>query len=487
VSTDRAFAAFIAPDGVTLVEHQRDHAWVRAVAQWTDIRPARSVDDAVARLSALLARTGARRPRLAIAIEQFGVMHHLMTLPRASDDVIEPIVKRDLQRVFGVSDAVVAFTRGEAAKPDAGGPRQVVIAAAPPGTVDALRSITPVETRIEIATVVPKAMHALYELSGASREPTAVLVALESGPHLAFFLDGRLELAIDPPIALEGDRPSVELILDQLERGAVYFRQQFRGAEASRVLLSARDEEYTRVAAAIEERLTARVQPLFKGVSSPEAVVAIGAALEARRKTPLDLYPHPPTVAQRAATFVRGPMRYVTAAAVAAGIALIWGAAQVLSLASANRDATRFRDSIAQQTPALSPMRAVAQRRADLVAQAAFVRADIAERSTLTHTLAAIAAIAPDGISFDTLHVQRTGDDWSTTIAGTARGATTTQAVYGLDALLRSIRAQHAVSGASLDDFDYPKPADDSLPHTTGPVTIAFHLSFTSRRDASSP
>lgn len=481
MSTERAFAAFIAHDGVTLVEHQRERGWVRAVGEWTDLRPVSSIDEAIAHMAALLSRIGVRKPRVAIAIEQFGVMHHLMTLPRAGNDVIESIVNRELQRVFSMSDPV-AFTRSETAGAGANGPQQIVVAGAPASTVDALRALAPAGADVEIATVVPKAMHALYELSGAAREPTAVLVALESGPHLAFFLDGRLEVAIDPPITLEGDRPAVQMILDQLERGAVYFRQQFRGAEATRVLLAARDDEYGQIATAIEGRFTARVQPLFKGASSPEAVIAIGAALEARREAPLDLHPHPPTLAQRAGALVRGPMRYVAVAA--AAIALIWGTAQVASLVSANHETKCLDESIASASAAVAPICAVAQRRADLVAQAQFIRGAGAERASLTRTLSAIATGSSDDISFDTLHIQRPADGWSATIEGTSQGATTTQAVYTLDALLRTIRAQHNVTSAALDDFDYPKSAADSLRPAGGPVTIAFHLSFTARRDA---
>lgn len=482
MSGGRTFAAFIAHDGITLVEYQRDQEWVRAIDQWTDLRPASSIDEAVARLSALLGRTDARKPRLALVIEQFGVMHHLMTLPRTTDAVIEPIVRRELQRVFSATDPVVSFTRSEVPGADPKAAQQIVIAAAPKDTIEALRAITPSTTRIDIATVVPKAMHSLYELGGASREPTAVLVCLESGPHLAFFLDGRLELAIDPAIAVEGDRPTVAMVLDQVERGTVYFRQQFRGAEATRVLLAARDDEYTEIATAVESRITARVKPLFKGAASPEAIVAIGAALEGRHDSPLDLYPHPPTAAQRAKRLVRGPARYVTAAVAVAAIALVWSAVQVVSYASPNRETNRLRQTIAAETPAIAPMRQVAQRRADLAAQASFVRNGIADRAAVTRTLAAIGSNAVDGISFDTVHVQRAGEGWSATIEGTARGATTTQAVYRLDAVLKSIRALHTVSTASLDDFDYPKAPDDSVRATSGPVTIAFHLSFTAHR-----
>lgn len=481
MSGDRTFAALIGPGGVTLVEHQRDQDWVRAVGQWTDLRAAASIDDGVTRLAALLDRAAARKPRLAVVIEQFGVMHHLMMLPRATDAIIAPIVKRELQRVFGANDPIVAFTRGEAPA-DAGAPQQVVIAAAPRDTIDGLRLLSSNGARIEIATVVPKAMHSLYELNGASKEPTAVLVCLETGPHLAFFLDGRLELAIDPPIAPEGDRPTVDMILDQLERGAVYIRQQFRGAEATRVLLAAREDEYTEIAHAIENRLTARVKPLFKGAASPEAVVAIGAALEGRHRSPLDLFPHPPTLGQRAGALVTGPTRYVTAAVAAAAIALLWGATQVSSLVSVNRETARLRDTIAVESPAIAPMRTVALRRADRAAQAGFVRDAIADRSSLTRTLAAIGANAAEGISFDTVRVERSADGWSATIEGRARGATTTQAVYGIDALLRNIRELPTVSAAALDDFDYPKAAADSLARAGAPVTIAFHLSFTAKR-----
>jgi hypothetical protein len=451
-----------------------------------DARPASSIDEAAARLTALLARTGTRQPRLAIAIEQFGVVHHAMALPRAADDIVAPIVRRELQRIFGLVDPVLAFTRGDTARGDSG-PRQVMIAAAPSATIDGLRAVTPRETKIEIVTVVPTAMHALYESSDASREPTAALVVLDSGPHLAFFLDGRLELAVDPPIAPEGEARSIATILDQLERGALYFRQQFRGAEATRVLLAVRAEDYARVATAIEERFRSRVQPLFRGAASPAAVVAVGAALEARRKVPLDLFPHQPSVAQRASSFVRGPRRYAAAAALLGAISFAWGAAQVLTLVSARREASRLQASIAEQTAALAPMRPVVQRRADLVSQVSFVRAGIAERALLTRTLAAVVSNASAALSIDTVAVRRADDGWAASVEGTARGTTTTQAVSGIDALVRSIRAQHGVSAVSLDDFDYPKGADDSLPRAAGPTTIVFHASFAIRREASDP
>ena len=108
----------------------------------------------------------------------------------------------------------------------------------------------------------------------------------------------------------------------------------------------------------------------------------------------------------------------------------------------------------------------------------------IADRSTLTGTLAAISANASESIALDTVHVRRADDGWSATVEGTAHGASTTQAVFGVDALLKGIRALHTVSVASLDDFAYSQAGADSLRSTTTPVTIAFHLSFTVKRAA---
>src|ERR1043165_3937534 len=108
------------------------------------------------------------------------------------------------------------------------------------------------------------------------------------------------------------------MIIDQVERGAVYFRQQFRGASATRILLAARAEEYEQLAADLESRLGARVKPLVGGHASPEAVIAMGAVLESQSAAPLDLYPHPPTVGERVTAALKGPNAVMAAATAAA-------------------------------------------------------------------------------------------------------------------------------------------------------------------------
>lgn len=482
---ERTFGALVAHDGVTLVEYENERTGLRISGHWTDATPSGSIDDALARLTSLVNASGAKRSRVSIVIEQFGVVHHVMTVPAAAEEVLRPIVIREVQRVFGLSDPVVAFAPGASQERRHGpradtntAPRQLFVAGAPADTIDALRrQLQEQQISVDIATVVPKTMHSLYEATGASLEPTAVLVCLESGPHLAFFLEGRLELAIDPPIALEGERPTVPMILDQVERGAVYFRQQFRGATATRVLLAARPDEYDAIAAALEGRLSARVKPLFTGAASPESVVAIGAVLEGRRARPLDLFPHPPTLAERAAKALRGPNAFVAGGVAAALIAALWAGSQVLSLSSMKRENSALRDSIRVAIPATTSMRQIAERRADVVKQAEFIRNGIAERAAFTSTLTAISATLPAGIVFDTLNVNRAQAGWSAYVGGTARGASAADAVRGLQSFLEGLRARQGVASATLDGFDYAPVSADSTKHDSG-VTLHFQVSF---------
>lgn len=491
----RAFGALIANDGVCLVEYEAERTGMRIIDQWIDPARSQSIDEALGRLRALVEARGAKQPRLAIAVEQFGVFHHTMTLPGATDDVLLPVIRREVQRAFGVADSVIAFTRGapserrEASRADERtAPRQLLIGGAPRIVADALASaFRGSDIRVEIATVVPKSIHSLYEATGSSLEPTAVLVCLEGGPHLAFFLDGRLELAIDPPIALEGERHPIPMILDQVERGTVYFRQQFRGAQPTRLLLAASPEDFEPLASALETRLGARVKPLFAAPSSPAAIVAMGAVLEARRAAPLDLFPHPPTMSERMARALRGPNAVVAASATAAAIALIWAASQYLSLNAATRASAQLDASVRQGIVQVAPIRSVAERRADVSRQLEFIRTSNRERATLTASLVQVASTAPAAIRFHGVQVVRSANGWLTTIEGQAVGATPAQAVRALDLFYSAIRGRSDVSAPNLDQFDYdsPKPAGDSTaakapePVQDAGITLQFRMSFT--------
>ena len=318
----RRFGALIAHDAVCLVEYVAERTGVRVVNQSIDRQRTTSIDEAVARLATLLSARGARRPRLSIAIENFGVFHHVMALPHVPDRELRSIVTRESERLFGVSDPIVAFTRDI----------RVFVAGAPRETIDALRSqLGTQDIDVEVVTVVPSAIHSLYRATAAPPEPTAVLACLQGGPHLAFFAAGRLQLAVETLLAPAGERASIEAILDQVELRTMYFRQHFR-ASPVRMLLSAHTGKFDALAQSLEKRLTVPVSPLFASSLSPDGVVAVGAALEARQEKPLDLY-HPPratTVVDPIRTAMRGPNLVVAGLAAAALVAGVWSAKLVM-------------------------------------------------------------------------------------------------------------------------------------------------------------
>jgi hypothetical protein len=308
-----------------------------------------------------------------------------------------------------------------------------------------------------------------------------VLTCLDGGPHLAFFLDGKMELVMEPPIALEGDRATAEAIVDQVERGAIYFRQQFRGATATRVLLAARADEYEALAAAIERRFGARVSPLFGGVGSPERVLAMGAVVAARSSEALDLFPHPPSLRERMALTLRGPNAIVTGAAAAAILAVGWSSVQFAALSAARADVAALQASVSMALPAVAPMRRIAERRADFANTVDYLRGVHRERATVTRALATIASSAPAGIRFDSVRVARSNSGWNAVVQGQASGATTAEAVRGLDMFYRGIRELPGVSSANLDQFDYPAPKAADSTHRAmdaTPVVLEFRVSF---------
>ncbi|HTE44668.1 MAG TPA: hypothetical protein VK636_05445 [Gemmatimonadaceae bacterium] len=490
----RCFGALIAHDGVCLVEYRTERTGIRVVHQWTDTGRSPTIEEALDRLLALLAAQRVSRAKIAVAIEQFGVVHHVMTLPNAADSALRPVIQREIQRVFGIIDPVVSYSREDA--PAAPGrspatradaqatPGQVFIAAASHATIDALGSKL-ASHDVQIATVVPKAIHSLYEATGGSFEPTAVLVCLEGGPHLVFFLDGHLEMAVDPPIALEDERASVGMILDQVERGAIYFRQQFRGAVATRMLLASRATEYDELSFALTSRLNVRVKPLFAGAASPEAVLAMGAVLETQSAVPLDLFPHPPTISERVAKAFRGPNAIMAAAASAAVIAGIWAATQFAALSSVRQDAVRLQAELRGDVASVVPMRQIAERRADFDREVAFVRDGRGERADLTASLQGIADQLPPGVRFDSVRVSRTATGWLASIGGEATGVTSAQAVRNLEAFYELVRARRGVSAPVLDQLDYPSSTDaDAIRKPGAPIVIQFHVSFAVARPA---
>lgn len=476
----RTFAGLLAHAAVHLIEYQADDDGIRVIGEWWERQPSASIDDAADRLITLLSARGAVHPRLALALTDFGVFHLSLPLPTTHGDLVEPILQREAQRLFGIADPVVTFGRDE--WPDDGdtdGPTQIFAAGAPRETVDALRArITPTDVHVDVVTVVPRAVQRLYDVGLADLAPTAVVTWLDDGAHLAFFLDGRLELAIDPPppITAGDERPTIATVIDQVESGIARFRQQFAAAPAQFLLCASR-QSFDALASALEERFGIPVMPLAAESSSPATTVAVGAVLEAEQPAPLDLFPHQPTRLERVRQLLRGPNFILAGIASAALIAVSWSAVQVVSAASARRDVERLRAEVRASLADIEPMRRAAEARADFVSQTTFVAATASERDALTSSLSEIVDDAPADVKLDSLQITRAPSAWSASLVGEASAPTAARAMGVVDAYYQSIRRRSDVVSPALDDFDVSAAAGSDRAANRN-VVVRFRVSF---------
>src|SRR5207249_8897243 len=119
-------------------------------------------------------------------LQHFGSFFHTIVLPPAPEEVVRPIILREVQRSFNITDAAVAYStagpveRRDASRGDGGQvPQQVLIAGAPNSVVAALKaSFASARIRVEGLTVMPTVFRRLYDALDGSTEATAMLVCL---------------------------------------------------------------------------------------------------------------------------------------------------------------------------------------------------------------------------------------------------------------------------------------------------------------------
>lgn len=484
---ERRFAALVDHEGVYLAEFHRERGGIRIVDQWSDTRRADTIDVAVERLRELLLEQKARRMRLAIALQHFGAVFHEMALPPAADEVLRPIIAREVQRVHGIVDPVVAYDKVAAtARPGAdrpaarSGSQQILIAGAPRTTVDALsRGLADDRIVIDGVTIVPQALRRVFEAMPHSDQATAVLASLRSGPHLAFFLGGDLRLSIDPPLALEGESDGIAAAVSQVDRGVRYFRQQFGGAEPATLLLAASSESYETLAAALQQRVGAAVQPLFRQMRSAEAVVAMGAALDTGRADALDLYPHPPTFADRARAALSGTRGLTTAAYAVAAASAIWAAAETAQVYLARRAVESANAAVGRAFASTGQLQSAAVGRAEYSEIVRTVTSLRDRRQHLVSQLASISDSIPSALTFDSLSVVSAQAGWEGNIGGRVVAPKTADAVKSVNSFYEALRALPGISATTLDQFDFPAARDTTAAAETSGITIHFRVSFT--------
>jgi hypothetical protein len=483
----RSFAALLDQDSVVVLEFHQEKAGFRLVDTRARAQRFASADAAADAVVDLLHEMKAKNPSVSIVLQHFGSFFHTLVLPPAASEHLRPIIEREVQRSFNITDAAIAFTAGSTVErreaPRAGGqvPRQVFIAGAPRSVVDAIAArFAQKRVHVEGLTVVPEVFRRLYDALDGSTEATAVLVCLHNGPHVAFFVNGRLELAIEPPLALEGEAPlETAVVIDQLERGAIFLRQQAKGTVATRLLLAAPASDYESLASTIEARTGMRVAELGRGIGSPESIVAMGAVLAARGDDPLDVSPRPPAFDERLKGAMSGAGLVTSTLLTAAAVAAFWAGMEVLSV---KREANRLvaaQTQVERTLPAIAGARQSARGRERIASIRAALRAVNLEKAALGDLMSSINAAPSSGTQLDSVRVNRVADGFETRLFGHASAPTGPAAMSAATGYYRHFRTLTGLKQLDFESAYALRPPPGSIDPPSRPdEELSFSISF---------
>ena len=493
----RRFGALIDPTQVYVIEYRRDSAGVEIMDHMSVVRGMPAIEDAAGAVADLVRSVAAPGDaRVTAAIRGFGISYELLTLPPAGSDVLQPVVDREMRRLFpDIDDPLISFAVGgnidrrtgkrassvkgvpdRRASPATGEilPLEILAAAAPRRVVNAVaETLSRAGIRLEHLTVVPQAMARLYREVSGSQEPAGLVIMLRGSPVIGVFQGGDIRFISEPPPADEAP-PSVDLqtVIDQVGRARMYLRQHFRGVDVDKILVAADPADQAHVDAVLNAALNLDVLPLAPTMGPPAAIVALGGVLNAEGDAEMVLYPPPEQLHA-----IAGRKRTTRANAMATAVCVLALVLAVFSTISVSRAAGTLRAAraLAEQEMArtAAAMQVIENRRQNFQ-RTETLRAHAADRQHLAEILNALRLAQPPNVGLSAAALARTSDGWTADISGSAAGSTGAQVVRGVDEFYRDIQQRLPLQSVSLDAFDQAGDEPD--------VTGTFKVTFRTRR-----
>jgi hypothetical protein len=467
----RRFGAFIGSRGVYLVEYRRVTSGIELGEHRAVMRDLPDIDEAAAALVALVLEAGGAGSSVAATIRGFGVSYRLLVLPPAERSVLAPVVDNEMRRLHPeVTDPVVNFSVGGSverrSQPASGDQvtydRRVAAQAVPPIEVLAATAPTHVVRALTQAlgrhgvtlthlTIPPQAMARVYEEVNGEGDASAVAMMLPGGPLIGLFQNGNLRFVTEPPSTVRELSADLQTVVDQVDRGRMYLRQQFRGADIDRVFLATDPDAQQHFNAILATSLNVDVQPLVPTDAPAAAVAALGAVLDADDISGLSLYQ---AAAQKSRSGAHTHSRAATYAARAlSGVALAWALFTVFSARRGVDAVAEARQNSAQSLASLETIRSVVDERRNNAARLAAIDALAADRRRLINQLQGVALSRPPGVDLGRIYLQRSDVGWSGEITGTAAGATGAHALRAVDRFENELPRALQTSSLSLADF----------------------------------
>jgi hypothetical protein len=467
--------AYVCPRGVFTIECKRSRGALEIERTLEVPLPLESAVAAADHLIQVLRSAGISRADVAIAIRGFGVVHHVLQMPPAKDELLSPIINREMRRLEPqLADAVVDWISLPALE---GGPegtpqRSLLGVAAPADVVMAF------EQRLKVAgyrlthlTALPVAMERLLEEFDAGTQSAALVAPLPDGAFLGFSLNSGLRLVIEPPLPQDGEHEAAALA-EEVELGMMFVRQQFHGAEIERVALVGSKESLADAESALSGRLHVPVAHLGVRDLRPAAFAALGAILDAQSPEPLSL-----GGASRESADARAltPLESISVAALL--LLALLGAWTVTETVRTKRAAIALqtaRHRIEQDSFGLGPVRSTAEQRKLVQDAVAAIRIAANDKVELQEALTGIATTLGGRAQLDSMRFERSSSGWRTVILGTVAGVTNARAVQSLNDLYRELPQRLSADSMHLDRLAY----EDSGSTEADASVVRFQMSF---------
>lgn len=469
----RLVGAYVCPRGVAVIEYRVTAKGIEVLRTFD--HPARidSERQATDHLLRILQDAEIRKANIAVTIRGFGVVHHMLALPPARDELLTPLIDRELKRLEPQLDEPRVGWLGlpidPAGKTDATNQRQVLAAAVPKHVGDAITAaISAGGHRLAHFTALPAAVQRLHEQFVPDGSPSALVAPLEDGALLGFFLGGAMRLVVEPPM-VEADQLDAPSIAEELELGAMFVRQQFRGAQIARVVIAAPGDSFISAEAVIGERLSVPVTRMNVQHLSAGALVALGGVLDARSDHPLALTGTAPRA---------NPAGMLAPAAWAAVVlAMVIGAYAMIE-AFRTRDAfaelAKTRQRIDAESFGLTGIRETADQRRLIRDAVGALRLSERDRRELQNGLSTLGGIILPPIRLDSLHLDRGSTGWISSIAGQVAAESSARSVELLHEFYRDLPRRLGVEELSLGQLSYA----DENPETGASGSVRFQIHF---------
>jgi hypothetical protein len=426
-------------------------------------------------LVSVLRNAAIPRATVSITLRGFGVVHHMLQLPPAKDDILGPIIERELRRLEpDLADAVIGWTP---LPPMELGSEQVVqrsvlAAAAPRVTITAFeKALASAGYSLSHVTALPVAMQRLIEEFDEGGGSVALVAPLPDGAFMGFALSGALRLVVEPPLPKEAEHESSALA-EELELGAMFVRQQFRGAQLDRIALVGSGERLADAENVLTDRLQLPAKQLGVRTLSPAALAALGAMLDSQSARPLSLG------GESRGRAAAGPASMLRSGSLAAMFALAavgaWTVTETVRAERAKSAVSATRQRVQQDSFGLVPIRATADQRRLVRDAMAAARVVAKDRVLLQEALAGLAMAVQPPVHIDSLSLQRVEPGWKAALSGSVDGLSTGQAVQYAYEAYRELPQRTKIDSLNLVQLGY----SDSGAVRRGEALVRFQLSF---------